>query len=84
MRNDKRYTDEEMIEEIRECVEELGGFMQYVKGQLGQGSGLQLYVSPDLVEQASILVNDIRLKYDQKQRKIRNNNPFAGVKQFLG
>ena len=83
MNNDIRCADEEMIEEITECVEELGGFVKYVQGQLGQGSGLQLYVSPELVEQANILVNDIRLKYDHRQRKIKNNDPFAGVKQFL-
>jgi hypothetical protein len=83
MTNSKMYTDEEMIEEIKECVEELGGFIRYVEGQLGQGSGLQLYVGPDLVEQASTLVNDIRLKYDKRRRKIRKDSPFAGVEQFL-
>ncbi len=83
MTNNKMYTDEEMREEIREWVEELGGFMKHVEGQIGQGSGLQLYVSPGLVEQANLLINDIRIKYERKRRALRTDDPFSGIKEFL-
>jgi len=83
MTNSKMYTNEEMIEEIRECVEDLGGFMEHVEGKLGQGTGLQLYVNPGVVEQANLLINDIRIKYERKRRALRTDNPFSGVKEFL-
>ena len=83
MTNSKMYTDEELIEEITEFIEEIGGAVRFVPAGLGRGSGLQLYVQPQLLEQARLIVADVTKKYKVKREKLQAKNPFVGVKQFL-
>ena len=42
------YSDDEMIEEIKEEIEELGGAVTFVPHNTqGRGGGLQLYIEPE-------------------------------------
>lgn len=78
------YTDEEMVDEIREYIEEIGGAVAHVPGNLtGKGGGLQLYIEPQLLDQARLIVEDVRLKYKTKREEMRIENPFIGVEQLL-
>ena len=79
------YSDDEMIEEIREEIEELGGAVVFVPGNNvhGKGGGLQLYIEPELLEHAKLLVADIREKYQARRRDAKAKNPFIGVKEIL-
>lgn len=79
------YSDDEMIEEIREEIEELGGAVRFVPGDNihGKGGGIQLYIEPALLDQARLVVNDIREKYRVRREEVRANNPFMGVQELL-
>ena len=79
------YSDEEMIEEIKEEIEELGGAVRFVPGDNVHGSsgGIQLYIEPALLDQAKLVVDDIREKYRVKRKAARVKNPFMGVKELL-
>lgn len=79
------YSDDEMIEEIKEEIEELGGAVRFVPGDNihGKGGGLQLYIEPELLEHAKLLVEDIREKYQARRQKAKTENPFIGVKEIL-
>ena len=80
----RTYTHEEMFEEIIEAVEEIGGDVVTIPrtpdGFLG---GFKLFIEPDLMDQAKLIVNDIKKKYKKKRMKILNDNPFIGTKEFL-
>jgi len=79
------YSDDEMIEEIKEEIEELGGAVRFVPGDNvhGKGGGIQLYIEPALLDQARLVVNDIREKYRVKRKEARVSNPFMGVQELL-
>ena len=79
------YSDDEMIEEIKEEIEELGGAVRFVPGDNvhGKGGGLQLYIEPALLDQARLVVDDIREKYQARRRDAKAKNPFIGVKEIL-
>jgi len=79
------YSDDEMIEEIKEEIEELGGAVRFIPGDNvhGKGGGLQLYIEPALLNQARLVVDDIREKYRVKRKEARVKNPFMGVKELL-
>ncbi len=78
------YSDDEMIEEIKEEIEELGGAVTFVPHNTqGRGGGLQLYIEPELLEQARLIVADIRRKYRIRRQTERTENPFIGVEELL-
>lgn len=79
------YSDDEMIEEIREEIEELGGAIRFIPGNdvHGKTGGLQLYIEPALLNQAKLVVNDIRKKYRVKRQAAKVKNPFVGVQELL-
>ncbi len=78
------YSDDEMIEEIKEEIEELGGAVTFVPHNTqGRGGGLQLYIEPELLEQARLIVADIRRKYRFRRQRERTENPFIGVEELL-
>jgi len=86
MTNEKLYSDEEMIKEIKEGIAEIGGeaiFVPANENTPGAGGGLHLYVQPELEKQAKLIVKDIRKKYNIKREKLRKKQPFIGVQEIL-
>ena len=86
MTNEKLYSDEEMIREIKEEIAEIGGEAVFVSGNKntpGAGGDLHLYIQPELESQARLIINDIRKKYNIKKEKLRKRQPFIGVQEIL-
>lgn len=86
MTNEKLYSDEEMIKEIRKEINEIGGdaiFIPANENVAGLGGGLHLYIQPELEEQARLIVNDIKRKYNIKREKLRKKQPFIGVQEII-
>ena len=86
MTNEKLYSDEEMIDEIKKEIAEIGGeavFIPANENTPGSGGGLHLYIQPELEKQARLIINDVRKKYGMKREKLRKKQPFIGVQEIV-
>ncbi len=86
MTNEKLYSDEEMIDEIKREIAEIGGeavFIPSNENTPGAGGGLHLYIQPELERQAKLIINDVRKKYGMKREKLRKEQPFIGVQEIV-
>ncbi len=80
----KTYTHEEMVEEIVESIEEIGGEVIILSGgPNGFRGGFQLFISPHMMSQAELIVKDIQKKYRIRREKLISSNPFIGTRDFL-
>ena len=61
MTNEKKYTDEDMFEEIKESIEEIGGSAIFVPSGASGHGGIHLQVEPQLFQQAQLIVSDIKV-----------------------
>lgn len=80
----KEYTQEEMIEEIVESIEEIGGEVVVLSGTPdGFPGGFQLFINPHLMDQAELIVNDIQMKYKEGRKRRIQENPFLRIEELL-
>lgn len=80
----RTYTHEEMIEEIVDSIEEIGGEVVVLPDALDEFStGFKLVIDQDLIHQAKLIVNDIQKKYKKKRDKVLHDNPFIGTQELL-
>jgi len=80
----KLYTEDEMVEEIIDSIEEIGGTVIILDPTVdGFAGGYQLFIHPSLADQAELIVRDVKKKYKMKREEMLAKNPFLGTKELL-
>ena len=74
---DKLYTEEEMIEEVCETIEAMGGVVDLIDKE---NHFFKITIDPYLEEDAAVAVESIINKYISMREEAFRNNPFLRAK----
>lgn len=69
----KMYTEEEMIEEVCEIIQSMGGSVDIIDKD---NHYFKITIDPYLEEDAALVIEDIINKYTNKRREVLRSNPF--------
>lgn len=77
--SEKMYTEEEMIEEVCEVIESMGGSVDIIDKD---NHFFKITIDPYLEEDAALVVEDIINKYTVKRNELFRSNPFLRAKSL--
>ena len=76
---DKLYTEDEMITEVCDIIEAMGGSVDIINKEK---HFFKITIDPQLEEDAYLVVEDIINDYTSKRAKVLRNNPFIRPAQL--